>query len=262
MIFIFLFLLLLIVIYLSYWTGRGMKEFYFSTPMLLSHRGITKDYPENTLEAYKESEKLGFGGIELDIISSKDGVLYCSHNHQLNEETEFSGYIHQMHSTKLDKIKTGIFSHPKNQKNIPRLEEVFNIISDKIRLNVEIKFLGFFDFSTISYLKKFLKENKVRHKILISSFNPLIVFYSRWLMPSVKTGFLIENMKMLKWMNFCHPDCLHPREDFIKKELIDICKRRKIAINTWTVNSKESIDYCKKLGVDGIITDLSKVTSG
>jgi predicted membrane-bound mannosyltransferase len=57
-------------------------------------------------------------------------------------------------------------------------------MSDNIRLNIEIKFSGLFDFSTISALKTFLKKNKVRHNILISSFNPLIVFYSRWLIPS------------------------------------------------------------------------------
>ena len=261
MILIYFVLLLTTVSYFKYWGGRGMKDFYYSKPMLISHRGVTKDYPENTLEAYKASEKNGFNGIELDIISSKDDVLYCSHNHRLNQETEFSGYIHQMLSIKLDKIKTGVFSHPNNQKKIPRLEEVFNNISDNICLNIEVKFSGLFDFSTISVLKNFLKENNIRQKILISSFNPLIVFYARRLIPSVKTGFLIENMKMLKWMYFCHPDCLHPREDFLKKDLIDKCKRKNISINTWTVNSKSSIDYCKKLGVDGIITDISKVIS-
>ena len=92
-------LLLTVVSYLRYWRGRGMKDFYSSEPMLFSHRGVTSDYPENTLEAYKESEKRGFNGIELDIISSRDGVLYCSHNHQLEQETDSSGYIHQMIST-------------------------------------------------------------------------------------------------------------------------------------------------------------------
>ena len=73
-------LLLAVISYLRYWSGRGMQDFYASEPMLFSHRGVTNDYPENTLEAYKESEERGFSGIELDVISSKDGVLYCSHN--------------------------------------------------------------------------------------------------------------------------------------------------------------------------------------
>jgi glycerophosphoryl diester phosphodiesterase len=73
----------------------------------------------------------------------------------------------------------------------------------------------------------------------------------------LKRGFYLKIMNMLKWMNFCHPDSLHPRADFLKKELISICKKKNVFINTWTVNSESSIDFCKKLKVSGIITDIS-----
>jgi|TARA_B110000196_G_C20880701_1_gene536540 class 3 adenylate cyclase len=73
---------------------------------------------------------------------------------------------------------------------------------------------------------------------------------------------IVENYKgMLKWMNFCHSDCIHPRADFLKKELISICKKKNVFINTWTVNPESSIDFCKKLGVSRIITDISKTTN-
>ena len=247
--------LLLVVSYFGYWSGRVMDEFYNSKPMMISHRGFTKNFPENTVEAFIDSEKLGFEGIELDVIASKDGVLYCSHNYQLDQETNSSGYIHVKTSNELDNIKTGFYSHPENQKNIPRLSDVFNKISSNVRLNIEIKFSGFFDLSTILALRKFLKQNTVDHNILISSFNPLIVFYARWLIPSVKIGYLVEGYNMIKWMNFCHPDSLHLRADFLDKEIISLCKQKELTINTWTVNSTPGINYCKKLKVDGIITD-------
>ena len=199
---------------------------------------------------------MGFQGIELDVISSNDGVLFCSHNYQLEQETNSSGYIHQKPSNVLDKIKTGFYSHPERQKNIPRLSDVFDKVSNNIRLNIEIKFSGFFDLSTVSAFRKFLKQNKVNHNILISSFNPLIVFYARWLMPSVKIGYLVEGYNMIKWMNLCHPDSLHLRADFLYKEIINLCKQKELTINTWTVNSISGINYCKNFKVDGIITDL------
>ena len=248
--------LLLLVSYFGYWRGRGMDGFYTSKPMMISHRGVTKKFPENTVEAFVDAEKLGFEGIELDVIASKDGVLYCSHNYQLDQETNSSGYIHVKTSNELDNIKTGFYSHPESQKNIPRLSDVFDKVSKNIRLNIEIKFSGLFDLSTISSLRKFLKQNAVNHNILISSFNPLIVFYARWLIPSVKTGYLVEGYNMIKWINFCHPDSLHLRADFLDKEIISVCKQKELTINTWTVNSISGIGYCKNLKVDGIITDL------
>ena len=248
--------LLLVVSYFGYWRGRGMERFYTSKPMMISHRGVTKKFPENTLEAFIDAEELGFEGIELDVIASNDGVLYCSHNYQLDQETNSSGYIHVKTSHELDNIKTGFYSHPESQKNIPRLSDVFDKVSKNIRLNIEIKFSGLFDLSTISSLRKFLKQNTVNHNILISSFNPLIVFYARWLISSVKTGYLVEGYNMIKWMNLCHPDSLHLRADFLDKEIISLCKKRELTINTWTVNSNSGINYCKDLRVDGIITDL------
>ena len=146
--------LIIIVSYFGYWSARGMGSFYTSTPMMIAHRGTTKDFPENTIEAYNESIKLGYNGIELDVLSSKDGVIYCSHNHQLERETNDRGYIHEMITTELDKIKTGAHTHPDNQRPIPRLEKAVKQIPNNIRINIEIKFSGPFDFSTISILRK------------------------------------------------------------------------------------------------------------
>ena len=98
-----------------------MNGFYISKPMMISHRGATKHFPENTLEAFTAAEELGFEGVELDVIASKDGVLYCSHNYQLGQETSSSGYIHDKPSNVLDNIKTGFYSHHDNQKTFPDL---------------------------------------------------------------------------------------------------------------------------------------------
>ena len=159
MIFFLLLTLLFIVSYLGFWQGRGTENYYTSKPIYISHRGVTKNNPENTIEAFKEAEGLGFHGIEVDIIASKDGVLYCSHNHQLNKETNHSGYIDQMLSDELDNIETGYFSHPNNQQKVPRLSNVIENISNDMIINIEVKFSSYFDLSTVFALKRFLKKN-------------------------------------------------------------------------------------------------------
>ena len=93
---------LLLLSYFGYWTGRGMGGFYTSYPMIISHRGVTEKFPENTIEAYKDSIKMGFEGVELDVIASKDSIVYCSHNHELERETKHQGYIHQINSERID----------------------------------------------------------------------------------------------------------------------------------------------------------------
>jgi len=232
-----------------------MGGYYTSSPMIISHRGLTKNVPENTLESYQEAIMSGFKGVEMDIISSKDGIIYCSHNHDLERETKFSGYIHEMNSVEIDKVKTGNYSHPKNQKKLPRFEKVIKNINKNIRLNIEIKFSNPLDFSTIRILRDLVLNKKIKQPILISSFNPFIVFFARWFIPNVKVGFLVETINMIKWVHFAHPHCIHPRADLLNNKLINKCKKKNISINVWTVNSDPVISHFKKLGVQGIITD-------
>ena len=256
-----LFLSILIVSYFGYWTARGMGGYYTENPMMISHRGVTKTFPENTIEAYKNSISVGYGGIELDVLSSLDGVIYCSHNHELEKETGVNGYIHQMTSVELDNIKTGAYSHPRNQKKMPRFDDVINKLPKNIRLNIEVKFSNPFDFSTIFLLRKKILKNEIKQPILISSFNPFIVFFARWFIANVKTGYLVESLNMIKWVHLAHPDCLHPRADLLSKNLIENCRRKNISINVWTVNSDAAIKYCKQIGVEGIISDRYNIVS-
>ncbi len=255
MIAIILVLSILITSYFGYWNARGMSGFYTNTPMMISHRGVTNAFPENTIEAYINSVDVGYNSVELDVISSSDGIIYCSHNHELEKETNNSGYIHQMKSTELNNIKTGFYSHPNNQKTIPKLEDVIKKLPNNIRLNIEIKFSGPFDFSTIYQLRKKIIKKDIKQPILISSFNPFIVFYARWFIANVKIGFLVESLNMVKWIHFAHPDCLHPRADLLSDDLIEMCNKKNMSINVWTANSDSAINYCKELKVDGIITD-------
>ena len=105
-----------VISYFGHWSSRGMSGFYTDSPMMISHRGVANIFPENTIEAYINSVDVGYTSIELDILSSLDGEIYCSHNHELEKETSSRGYIHKMESTELDDIKTGSYSHPENQK--------------------------------------------------------------------------------------------------------------------------------------------------
>ena len=63
---------------------------------LVSHRGLSCELPENTIEAFLGAIKKGFKWIELDVICTKDGVLVCAHNFDMERETDSYGYINEM----------------------------------------------------------------------------------------------------------------------------------------------------------------------
>ena len=232
-----------------------MSLFYNgNNPLWFAHRGASTAAPENTISAYTEAIKRGVPALEIDVIRTLDGVVLCSHNFDLESKTDYDGYIDELPYARIKDANTALNWNSKREL-LPKLEDVLKIIPKHVRLNIEIKFSSPFDFSTVSILRKELIKNKIRQPILISSFNPFIVFYARWFIPNIKTGYLVESMSMIKWMHLAHPDCLHPRADLLNEDLLENCKTKNISINTWTVNSIAGINYCKNIGVDGIITD-------
>ena len=254
-IFFILLICLLIIVYLDHWQPRDMGNYYLSVPMMIAHRGIKINSPENTISAYREAVNIGFKAIEIDVISTKDGTVVCSHNHDLERETNGAGWLHQMSAVEIEQIETGVFSHPENRKNIPTLLDVVRSIPDNIRLNIEIKFNKVFDFSTARALARMIKTKEIPHKILVSSFNPFIVLYVRWMIPHVRTGYLVRTPDMIKWTHVVHPDCFHPQPDLLTTDVLKMCKRKNLPINVWTVNSLPAIKYCKHYKFQGLITD-------
>lgn len=57
-------------------------------PLVVAHRGASGYLPEHTLEAYALAHAQGADYIEPDVVLSKDGVLICCHDHQLDSTTD------------------------------------------------------------------------------------------------------------------------------------------------------------------------------
>jgi glycerophosphoryl diester phosphodiesterase len=51
---------------------------------LIAHRGAQCDGRENTLAAYKSTKKYPLGWVELDVHTTKDGVVICHHDFDVN----------------------------------------------------------------------------------------------------------------------------------------------------------------------------------
>ena len=55
--------------------------------ILQAHRGVSSDYPENTMVAYYAAVELGYGMIELDARFTKDNRCVMMHDRTLNRTT-------------------------------------------------------------------------------------------------------------------------------------------------------------------------------
>ena len=251
-----LFLFIAVVLnHLYLWKPRDTSLFYNGNrPLWFAHRGSSTTAPENTLSAYTQAIKRGAPAIEIDVIRTLDGVLLCSHNFDLERVTDHDGYIDELPYARIKDANAALNWNYKREK-IPKLVDVLKTVPKHVRLNIEIKSRSFNDISAVRGVVKMIKGKSFLNRTIISSFNPIVIWYVKWINPHVYTGFLYKNLDYFFMINVIHPDCLHPTAELVSENLVKFAKQKGLALNIWTVNTKPAIDWLIDLKVDGIITD-------
>jgi glycerophosphoryl diester phosphodiesterase len=84
-------------------------------PLVIAHRGASGYLPEQTLEAYARAVELGADVIEMDLVSTKDGVLIARHDPNLAISTDVAKHARFASRKKTIKVdgetQTGWFSN-------------------------------------------------------------------------------------------------------------------------------------------------------
>ncbi len=223
----------------------------------MGHRGVMTTAPENTISAYKKALDAGFKGTELDVMKSKDGKIICSHNFDLERVTDGKGYIFNLPYSEISKVDAAVKFSAYDFETIPLLEDALDLFPDDFRINIEIKARSVLDIITVIKVALIVKQRALQNRVIISSFNPLALRGAKWVDHRILTGFLVEpdTWKLFKLVNIAAPDCLHLEAGLITDDILRFARQRGLAVNTWTVNDKPTIEWLAAKRVDGIITD-------
>lgn len=62
------------------------------TPAVVAHRGASGYRPEHTLEAYRMAVRMGVDDIELDLVTTADGVLVARHENDISRTTDVEAH--------------------------------------------------------------------------------------------------------------------------------------------------------------------------
>lgn len=100
---------------------------------IYAHRGASREFPENTIAAFRRAVELGVPGIELDVHLSADGVPVVLHDETVDRTTSESGPVSSFAASQLAAMDAG------GGEGIPTLAEVIDVVEGKVRLNIEVK---------------------------------------------------------------------------------------------------------------------------
>ena len=256
--FIIAFTLFLLIKHRFFWKVPGRLKYTDPKPFLIAHRGYKKSFSENSMGSFLDAQNHGFQWIEIDVISTKDKEVICSHNFDLEKETIGKGYVTELSYNALKPIIAEHNLHFNEQNILPKVLDVFKKLNSNIKVNIEVKSPYAWDLKTARALSKILKKLPTK-RIIISSFNPFVILYFKLFHRQIVTGFLFQNIEYMWFVNWIHPSYIHPRADLLNDDLITYAKAKNLGINVWTVNNDHAIDWCKGMEVDGIITDLGVI---
>lgn len=218
----------------------------------IAHRGFTKIFPENTLEAFADAVKNNFEAIELDIQFSKDGFPVVFHDVNLRRLTGKFAEVNDLTLPQLKELRID------KKYSIPTLSEVLEIIGGKLIVIVEIKNPRAVE-EVVKQLEKTIKEDSWSYnQFIISSFNWKVLEEVSKLNREIKLGVLTEVQleKALAFAERIKADCIFPHFSLLNAEICQEIAQKNIKIYPWTVNQIDDIKRMKTLKINGIISDF------
>jgi len=221
----------------------------------IAHRGASLLAGENSFEAFKKANDLGYKLLETDVHGSKDGTAYIFHDESLQRLTGDNKKIYNLRDRDIDSIKIN------NSTIIPRLSDIFEELPSNF-FNLDAK-----TWQAVAPMAQTIKQTQFQSKVCIGSFNnSRINKILKELGP--ETCHSMGTSSVLKFyfsaysgfkLDFSAQCIQLPIAQFgislMTQNIIRHAKRLNIKIHFWTVNDAPTIKKLIDLNVNGIMTD-------
>lgn len=204
-----------------------MKNKEFLKKSLIAHRGLhNKEIIENTILSFIKAIECGYI-IEFDIHILTDKTIVVYHDYNLKRLTGINKIIESLNYPDLCKIKI------KKKYSIPTLNQVINIVKDKVPLLIEIKDLD----NNSNFEEEVVKIlDNYNGRFAIQSMNPFVIDWFYKNRPNYVIGLILFNdlnykllKKYIKKIDFIS----------INKACLPI-KSKKMIIG-WTIKTKQEL---------------------
>ena len=230
-------------------------------PLVIAHRGASYAAVENTIAAFRLARQEGADGVELDVMRCGSGEIVVFHDDELSRLGGRDGMVRATPLAALREIDLG------GGERIPLLDEVLEEVAELL-VNVELKSAPSWreravDDGLAASVAEILARHDAGGRVLVSSFDPLLLARFRLRARAVPTGLLFAHDQARPWRQawtapLLRPTALHPESLLVDARAVDGWHARDLAVNVWTVDDPGELRLLAALGVDGVITNRPK----
>lgn len=226
---------------------------------VFGHRGFSGNYPENTMLAFRETERAGAAGIETDVQLTRDGVPVLIHDETLERTTNGTGNVRDFTLAELQKLDARWkYGGSVPFQTIPTLEEYLDFMrGNRLITNIELK-TGVYEYPGIEEtVVRMVERFGLVDRIWYSSFNHFSVLRAKELCPEAKCGLLLDCWLVgageygkrlgMQTINGCAP--------YFKPEVVAEIHEAGLEALAWTPNLPADLRRLAAAGADVLITN-------
>lgn len=215
------------------------------------------------MEAFRAAVERGYGYLELDVRTTRDGVVMVFHDESLDRVSDGTGLLAGLDHAEVSRCRV-------SGRPIPRFEDVLAAWSD-VRLNVDLK-----DDRSVAPFADLVNRYRAHDRVLVASFSdarrrrvldlldaPVATSPGR---TTVAVAVLAAKLNLLplarRWLNGLAalqvPE-YYGRLRVVTPHFVAQAHRAGLHVHVWVVDQRADMDRLLDLGVDGLITDRADV---
>jgi glycerophosphoryl diester phosphodiesterase len=229
-------------------------------PLVLGHRGASAQAPENTLAAFRLAIEQGADGVELDVWRCATGEPVVIHDAGARRTGGAAISIRSASLRELRALDVGAWKDAAYAgERIPTLDEVLRELPRSV-VNVELKSAGRADTRLARAVAQVVRERRAAGRVVVSSFDPLLLAAFRLAAPEVPLGALFDAQKGWELRELAaitlKPAAVHPEWALVDASSVERWRAAGLAVNVWTVDRGEDVARACDLGVTALITNV------
>lgn len=211
---------------------------------VISHRGASTQAIEHTFEAYDLAISQGSYYIEQDLVLSKDGTLYVSHDLNASRLTGHDGLYSDMSDSQINELKTS------SGEKIHTLQSVFDRYKTNTFYVIELK-----EGSQVDAFVNIVEKNGLEDFIIVQSNDESVIEQLEAKLPNIRKLLLVNKKSALSSALNSSADIISVKKSLMNEENLQKVKQAQKTFNVYTLDSPEEIIQAIRLGVDSYFTD-------
>lgn len=225
--------------------------------MCVAHRGFSGKAPENTLAAVRMALALPYvRWMEIDVQLTRDGVPVVIHDFTLDRTTNGHGKIKNMDYEHLRRLDAGSWKgRAFRGERVPSLEEVLELASGRLRLNIELKTSGDMYPGLEKAVIDLVSSKGMRDDVVLTSFDAGALQRIKELDPRFHTGLIYDSRTGDPARKLKELDCSFLSISFARLNpgLAKLLAERGVKTMAWTVNKAKEMRRLAEMHSDIMI---------